>query len=183
MNTVMKRIALTSLLLTAGLSHAAPVDTAKSSVRFNFSQMNVPVEGQFKKFASDITFDAAKPESGKVSISVDLMGADAGSSDANQALHMKEWFDTARFPKATFTSTQIKALGGGRFQATGQFGLKGRTAALSVPFTVRSDAAGQWFEGVFPLSRLAWKVGEGEWADVGAVADLVQVKFKLFVPK
>lgn len=166
-----------------GIAQAAPVDAAKSSVKFVFTQMNVPVEGQFKKFAADVAFDAAKPETGKVSIAVDLVATDAGSSDANQAVQMKEWFNTATFPKATFSATQFKALGGGKFQAIGQFGLKGRSASLSVPFTVKPDAKGQWFEGSFPLSRLAWKVGEGEWSDVGAVADAVQVKFKLYVAK
>ncbi|QNM97348.1 YceI family protein [Chitinimonas koreensis] len=176
---------LFATLAAAGLgqAHATPVDAAKSSVKFVFTQMNVPVEGQFKKFSADIAFDAAKPETGKVAIAVELAATDAGSGDANQAVQMKEWFDTARFPKATFSATQFKPNGAGKFIATGQFGLKGRTAALNVPFTVRPDAGGQWFEGSFPLSRLAWKVGEGEWADVGAVADAVQVKFKLYVPK
>ncbi|MGQ5524765.1 YceI family protein [Chitinimonas sp. PSY-7] len=172
-----------ALLASTGLAHAAPADPSKSSLKFAFTQMNVPVEGQFKKFAADVAFDANKPEAGKVSIAVDLVAADAGSSDANQAMQMKEWFNTAAFPKATFTATQFKSLGAGKFQATGQFGLKGKTASLSVPFTVKPDAAGQWFEGSFPLSRLAWKVGEGEWSDVGTVADAVQVKFKLFIPK
>lgn len=180
----MKRIALTTLLFsTLGLAHAAPVDASKSNVKFVFTQMGVPVEGQFKKFAADVAFDTAKPEAGKVSVSIDLVGADAGSGDANQAMATKDWFNTAQFPKASFASSQFKALGGGKYQAVGQFSLKGRTAALTIPFTARPDAGGQWLEGAFPLSRLAWKVGEGDWADVGTVADAVQIKFKLFVPK
>ncbi|SFZ74549.1 YceI family protein [Chitinimonas taiwanensis] len=181
----MRKTTLTlALLASAGLAHATPADPAKSSVKFVFTQMNVPVEGQFKKFAADVAFDNAKLDASKVSIAVDLAAADAGSSDANQAMQMKEWFNTSAFPKATFTATQFKSLGAGKFQAIGQFALKGKTANLTVPFTVKPDAAkGQWFEGSFPLSRLAWKVGEGEWSDVGAVADAVQVKFKLYVPK
>jgi polyisoprenoid-binding protein YceI len=174
------------LLLAAGLltgAQAAPIDAAHSSVTFVFTQMNVPVEGQFKKFAGDVQFDPAKPEAGKVSISIDLTGTDAGSDDADQTLADKDWFNTARFPKASFTSSQFKALGAGRYQAVGQFSLKGRTAALTIPFTARTDATGQWLEGSVPLSRLAWKVGEGEWADVGTVADAVQIKFKLHLPK
>jgi polyisoprenoid-binding protein YceI len=164
-------------------AHAAPVDAAKSSVKFVFTQMNVPVEGNFKRFAGEVSFDAAKPETGRASFTVDLAGADAGSGDANQALAMPDWFDIARFPKASFTASQFKPLGGGRFQAVGQLTLKGRVAPLAIVFTVRPEAQGQWLEGTFPLSRLAWKIGTGEWADVGTVADSVQVKFRLFVPK
>ncbi|WP_374352164.1 YceI family protein [Chitinimonas sp.] len=179
----MKSVLLLPALLLAAMANAAPVDAAKSSVKFVFTQMNVPVEGQFKKFNADVAFDAAKPETAKVTVNVELAGADAGNSDANVMMQAKEWFDGAHFPRATFTSSQFKALGNGKFQAVGQFSLKGRTAALTVPFTARAEGNGQWLEGAFPLSRLAWKVGEGEWADVGTVADAVQIKFKLFVAK
>ncbi|MDN3577916.1 YceI family protein [Chitinimonas viridis] len=182
----MRRTALFLSLLAAGTlgqAQAAPADPAKSSVKFVFTQMNVPVEGQFKKFAADIAFDTAKPDTGKVNIAVDLAATDAGSSDANQAVQMKEWFNTGSYPKATFSASQFKPLGGGKFSATGQFSVKGKTANLTVPFTVKPDAKGSWYEGSFPLSRLAWKIGEGEWSDVGAVADAVQVKFKLYVAK
>ncbi|OYU92416.1 MAG: polyisoprenoid-binding protein, partial [Burkholderiales bacterium PBB5] len=33
--------------------------------------------------------------------------------------------------------------------------------------------------GSFALKRLAFKIGEGEWADTSMVADDVTVKFKL----
>ena len=33
--------------------------------------------------------------------------------------------------------------------------------------------------GALPLKRLAFKIGENEWADTSMVADDVQVKFKL----
>jgi polyisoprenoid-binding protein YceI len=33
--------------------------------------------------------------------------------------------------------------------------------------------------GVLPIKRLAFKIGDGEWADTSMVADDVQVKFKL----
>ena len=32
--------------------------------------------------------------------------------------------------------------------------------------------------GVLPIKRLAFKIGDGEWADTSMVADDVQVKFK-----
>lgn len=162
---------------------AGPLDAAKSQLRFVFTQMNVPVEGAFRKFSGDIRFDPAHPEAGQASLKIELAAADAGSEDANEALKGGEWFNAARFPQATFTASSFKALGGGRFQVSGQLSLKGRQAAITLPFTQRAEASGQWLEGAFPLSRLAWKVGEGDWSDVGTVADAVQVRFKLFVPK
>ncbi|MDK2123209.1 YceI family protein [Parachitinimonas caeni] len=184
----MRKVLLSSVvamaLVGAGAGvFAQPADAGKSQVRFVFTQMNVPVEGQFKKFMADVKFDPAKPAEAKVDVSIDLTQADAGSPDANDALKTKDWFDTARFPQAKFTAAGFKPVGGDKFQAVGQLNLKGRAANVTVPFTVKTDGHGQWLEGVFPLSRTAYKVGEGEWSDTGMVADNVQVKFKLFVPK
>jgi polyisoprenoid-binding protein YceI len=145
--------------------------------------MGVTADGEFKTFSGDISFDPAKPDAGKATLSIDLSTVDAGSAEANDALKGKDWFDIAHFPKATFTSTSIQAAGAGKFQASGPFVLKGKSANLVIPFTSRADAGGFWLEGTVPISRTAYKVGDGEWSDTGTVADTVQVHFKLFVPR
>ena len=58
----------------------------KSTVSFVFKQMNVPVEGNFKRFKSQISFDPAKPTLAKAEIEIDLSSVDAGSDEANEAL-------------------------------------------------------------------------------------------------
>lgn len=63
-----------------------------------------------------------------------------------------------------------------------QLTLKGKSLPLIIPFTARPEGAGMWFEGSIPLSHLAYKVGEVEWADIGTLADQVQIRFKIFVP-
>jgi polyisoprenoid-binding protein YceI len=166
-----------------GPAAAAAADPARSQVKFAYSQMNVAGDGDFKKFSADVNFDPAKPEAGKVSLTIDMAGVDAGSSDANDLLKTAPFFDVAKFPRATFVSTAIKAAGPGRFVATGDLTVKGRASAVTVPFVARTEGAGQWLEGVVPVSRTGLHVGEGEWADVGTLADAVQVRFKLFVPR
>ncbi|MBV1774374.1 YceI family protein [Burkholderiaceae bacterium DAT-1] len=182
--TIFTRSAMAAVIAASTLTvgYARPVDAKKSEVAFVFTQMNVPVTGRFKAFVADAEFAPAHPEQGKVSVSIDLLGTDAGSPDANESLKTDAWFASKRFPRATFTASGFKAIAGGKFEATGTLSLKGRTAQVTIPFSSRTDAAGQWLEGAFPLQRLSWKIGEGEWADVGTVADAVQVKFRLLVP-
>jgi len=174
-------LALCIGVVTATL--AAPADPARSQLKFGFTQMGVSTDGEFKKFAADVAFDPAKPEAGKVTVSVDLGAVDAGSSEANEMIRGKDFFDSAKFPKATFTSTAIKAAGAGRFQAEGTLSLKGRTGNVSVPFTARPEGGGLLIEGSVPVSRTAYHVGDGDWADTSTLADAVQIRFKLFVPK
>jgi polyisoprenoid-binding protein YceI len=178
-----------AVLLATALSSAsfavpaAPIAAGKSKIQFGFTQMGVTADGEFKTFSGDIAFDPAKPDAGKATLAIDLATVDAGSGEANDALKGKDWFDVAHFPKATFTSTSIQAAGAGKFQASGQFTLKGKSANLVIPFTSRADAGGFWLEGTVPISRTAYKVGDGEWSDTGTVADTVQIHFKLFVPR
>jgi polyisoprenoid-binding protein YceI len=48
-----------------------------------------------------------------------------------------------------------------------------------VPLTMTQTGAVTVATGVLPIKRLAFKIGDGEWADTSMVADDVQVKFKL----
>ena len=180
--------ALMAGLVVAGLigaSGAAAKLAASQHAELKFvaSQSDVPVAGEFKKFSADVDLDPAKPGAGKVNVVIDVASVDTGSADADAMLKGKDFFDAAHYPQATFTSTTIVANGNGKFRADGRFMMKGRNLALAVPFTVRPEGGKLWFEGSVPVSRLAYKVGEGEWSDTGTLADQVLIKFTLQVPR
>lgn len=175
------------LIITAAIGGTNAVAKLASSqnaeIKFVATQMDVAVDGEFKKFTADVDFDPTKPSLGKINVVIDVATVDTGSSDANELLKGKDFLDAVHYPQATFTSTSITAADAGKFRAKGQFTLKGRSLPLMIPFTVRPEGAGMWFEGSIPLSRLAYKVGEGEWADTGTLADQVLIRFKIFVPR
>lgn len=89
------------------------------------------------------------------------------------------WFDTARFPKASFQSSAIKSLGSGHFEVAGKLTIKGTTQYVMVPVTITQASGQSVATGSFTIQRLAFKIGEGEWADTSMVGDDVQVRFKL----
>jgi polyisoprenoid-binding protein YceI len=154
----------------------------KSFIRFAFTQMNVAVEGKFRKFDATIAFDPAKPEATKATFEVDVGSIDLGSDDGNTEARKKTWLGVDAFPKATFTASSVKALGGGKFEARGPLAIKGTSREIVATFTL-SDAGGmRTVEGQFPLKRLQYKIGEGEWADTDTVADDVLVKFRFVLP-
>ncbi|MDD5248749.1 MAG: YceI family protein [Rhodocyclaceae bacterium] len=168
--------------LAASAVVAALATAGQSKISFRATQQDVPVDGEFKKFSANVDFDPAKPAAGRVDLAIDLASVATGSSDADELLKGKAFFDAAQFPQARFAAKTITATGAGSFQASGQFSLKGRSAPLRVPFTARPEGAGLRIEGSVPLSRLAYKVGEGEWADTGTLADQVQIRFSLYLP-
>ena len=152
---------------------------AQSDISFAIKQMGVPVEGHFKRFDAQIAFDPAKPDTSKIAFTVDVASASFGTPDIDTELPKATWFNTGKFPQATFQSTAIKNLGGGKFSVAGKLGIKGAMRDVQIPVTLAASGANTIASGTFPLKRLAYKIGENEWADTSMVADDVQVKFKL----
>ena len=153
------------------------VQLDQSTIAFVSRQMNVPVEGAFKKFTAQINIDPARPEAGRARIEIDLASIDAGSADANDEVKGKSWFNTREFPKANFISSAVKALGGGRFEAFGKMTIKGKTLETRAPFTLKQEKGVLILDGAFPLKRLDYGIGSGVWSDTSVVADEVLVKF------
>ncbi len=168
------------LPLAAEAQTPATVQMDKSFIRFVSKQLNVPVEGRFKKFSAILSYDARKPEASKVEFEVELGSADLGTAEADTELKRKTWFNTDAFPKAKFVSSSVKLLGGDRLEITGPLIIKGTTLNITTVASVKTDAAGiSVAEGKFPLKRLAYKIGEGQWADTDTVADEVEVRYRL----
>lgn len=184
----MKRSLITLALTAAQLAPAlAQVDVAKSSVPQGFpsvivaisKQMGVPVEGKFTRFTAQISFDPAKPAEGKASVDIDIASFDLGADDFNRETVKPEWFNAAKFPKATFVTSAIKPAGAGKFEATGKLTIKGITRDVVAPVSFRAEGGQQVFEGVLPIKRLAFNIGEGAWKDTSTVADDVQIRFRI----
>jgi polyisoprenoid-binding protein YceI len=152
---------------------------AQSSISFEIRQMGVPVQGHFKKFDAQINFDAAKLAASKVGFTVDIASTTLGTPEMDAELPKATWFNTAKFPQAQFTSSSFKALGGGKYEVTGKLAIKGQSRDVTVPLTMTQTGATTTASGVLPIKRLAFRIGEGDWADTSMVADEVQVRFKL----
>ena len=151
----------------------------QSDISFMTKQMGVPLEGRFKKFDAQIAFDPAKPESGNIAFTIDIASATLGAPEIDAELPKATWFNTVKFPKATFQSTAIKNLGGGKFEVAGKLAIKGNVRDAIVPVSLAQSGGTTTANGVFTIKRLAFKIGENEWADTSMVADDVQIKFKL----
>lgn len=180
---------MNAALFAFGLSlgaaaHAAPapgsfnrVVADKGRIDFVFKQMNVPIEGRFRSFRTDLLFDPAAPEKSSVRLELDLSSIDAGSSEANTEVVGKPWFNVGENPTATFVSTAVKPLGGNRYEVAGKLTIKGKSRSVTAPVTVTQQGDTATFDGGFTLKRLEFAIGDGMWADTSVVADEVDVRF------
>ena len=180
----MRRPALLSLLVLLALNTPAAatqwqMDRDASHLHFVARWEGNEVPGVFRQFDTRLELDRRAPEQGQLEVSVAITSADMDSSDINEGIAGSEWFDSARFPEARFTSTAIRAVGPERFEALGTLTLKGVTREVVVPFTLQENGAGAEMQGALQLQRTDFKIGTGEWAAGNVIGLEVDVRFRL----
>ena len=170
-------LALAATALTT--AHAATYQTVapeKSTITFSYKQMGVAMDGKFKKFSAQVSLDTAKLDKAKGSIDIDLASIDTGSSEADQEVVGKSWFNVAAHPKASFVLKGLKATGANQYEATGQLTIKGQSRDISAPLKLSPQGA---LTGSFLLKRADFGIGEGMWAKFDVVANEITVNFNL----
>ena len=140
------------------------VDKANSKITYKSAFGGTAFEGGFGRWDAQIAFDPMNLAGSKVSVSVDLASEASGDKDRDEALPTDDWFNIAKFPKASFVSTGFKDLGGGRYQAMGNLTIKGITKAVVLPFTLAIMGDTAHMTGQLGLNRTEFKVGEGQFA-------------------
>ena len=171
-------------LLTGGLAHAAAapawtVDKTASALKFTSSFGGEAFSGTFRRWDADIRFDPANLAGSSVTATVDITSAATGSPDRDQALPTADFFDAARFPKATFTAHTFAALGAGRYRARGVLTLRGVAKPLTLPFALTITGAQARMTGAVALNRLAFGVGQNEWKATTTLPAAVSVNVVL----
>lgn len=163
---------------TSATTTAPSLIAGQSELGFTAKQMGVPVEGKFKRFEAQLQFDPKQLATAHVRFNIDLGSATLGDPMFDAELVKPAWFDSKRLPQAQFVSSQIKGLGGGRYEVLGKLSIKGQSRDLTVPLSLSQAGAVSTASGSFVIKRLEFKIGDGEWSDTSMVANEVQVKFK-----
>lgn len=129
----MKRLAiLTSIMaLTLPLAQAQTSnwtsDPAHSEVGFSIRHMGVSnVHGRFGHVTATIAWNEADVTKSTVTATIDVAGLTTGESARDSHLKTDTFFDTTKFPSASFVSTSVAKSSSG-LTVTGNLTLKGVT--------------------------------------------------------
>ncbi|MFT3713854.1 MAG: YceI family protein [Archangium sp.] len=115
------------------------LDPENSSVSFSCKHVFTNVRGLFKQPTGTLTIDEATLANSKVEASVDVNSITTGVDERDSHLKSADFFETSKFPAATFTSTSIKG-SNGALEVTGTLSMHGiskpvtLSATLSPPF-------------------------------------------------
>lgn len=86
------------------------VDPGHTSVTFQVRHLFTKVTGRFDTFDGTIEFDPAHPEQAVVSGSIDAASVNTNNDRRDKDLRSDHFFDVAKYPKISFTSTSVSAV-------------------------------------------------------------------------
>jgi len=167
--------ALVPLAASAATWHA---DAKASTLAFSGASQDEPFKGRFKSFDATIAFDPAQLATSRFDVRIALASADTASSDRDDMLHGKDFFDAAHTPNATYVATKFRALGGNRYAADGMLNLRGVSKPVTLTFAWTAGASPS-LVGDASVNRLDFNVGGGQWADTSQIANAVKVHTEL----
>lgn len=152
------------------------VDKAASRVGFRSSFAGGAFVGRFGRWDAAITFDPKNLAASKVAAVIDMASARTGEASRDSALPTADWFNTAKFPRATFVSRSFKSLGNGRYQAVGDLTIRGVKRSVVLPFTLAITGNQAKMQGALKLDRTHFGVGQGQWSSGETVPTAVTVE-------
>jgi polyisoprenoid-binding protein YceI len=175
-----------AFVLCAPCALAAPwaVDPGKSEIAFSGTHSGRSFKGVFQSWTATIDFDPDIPEAGKVEVVVDLASAKTGDATYDRTLPQKDWFDTSASSKATFTASSIRrGEGTDQYVADGTLTIRGRAAAVTLPFSLAIIGETATMTGRAQLRRLDWAIGQGSDGSGSWVSLDIPVEVKLSATK
>jgi polyisoprenoid-binding protein YceI len=125
-----------ALAAATSLASAAPetyiLDGTHSMPRFSYNHMGYSTQlSRFNKTTGKVVFDK-QAKSGEVDITIDMKSVDSGYALFNEHLQGADFFDTARFPTATFKSTKVTFAGDKPSTVEGNLTIKGITKPVTL---------------------------------------------------
>jgi len=107
----MKHNILIGLMLISGSALAAPetfvIDTNHTKPRFSYNHFGYSTQmSRFDKTSGKIVLDK-EAKQGSLNVTIDTTSVNTGYALFNEHIQGEDFFDTAKFPTATFTSSKL----------------------------------------------------------------------------
>jgi polyisoprenoid-binding protein YceI len=173
-HSLLKALAVVLLLPVAAAAEPAvyKVDAAHSGVGFSIRHFVSNVSGRFREFEGTIKYDKASPAASSVEFTVKSASIDTANGDRDEHLRSPDFFEVAKHPGWSFTSTKVAAKDADTLEVTGNLTIKGVTKQVTIPVEVlgtvatpRGEKAG--FEASFTVNRKDYGITWNRLLDAG----------------
>lgn len=115
-----------SALATPALAETYQIDPGHTQVRFQYNHLGFSnIVGIFSGVEGTVNFDAADPTKSSVNAKIAIDSLLTGVTKLDEHLESGDFFDIAKFPHATFTSTKVEAGANGTWKIHGDLEVHG----------------------------------------------------------
>lgn len=131
------------------------ISPENSKVEFVAAKVTRSHNGSFKQFTGAIDLIKNSVEDSRVTIEIEAGSVTTDEDDLTKHLKTPDFFDVAKYPKATFTSTKIESgnAGGATHNVTGNFELHGIKKSITFPATIQVAPDSVSVDAEFAISR------------------------------
>jgi polyisoprenoid-binding protein YceI len=168
----------------SGPTTTAKVIKEKSSINFVGAKVTRDHTGKFHQFDGSIDYQGAQPS--RISFDIDLNSIETDSEQLTTHLKSPDFFDVAKYPKATFTSTSLTPAPAGSpagttHLLTGTLDLHGVQKEVRIPVKATQTAEGVRAQSEFTINRHDWGISYKGMAD-DLIKDNVLIRLDLMFP-
>jgi polyisoprenoid-binding protein YceI len=153
-----------------------------SKVEFVAAKVTRSHNGAFKDFTGSLLLENSSPENSRVTIDIQMNSVVTDEPDLTKHLQTPDFFDVAKYPKATFTSTKIEPAGGSNYNVTGNLDLHGVKKSIKFPATITVAPDSVSVSAEFSINRQDFKLVYPGKAD-DLIRDGVLIKLTIKVPR
>ena len=158
------------------------ISSENSKVNFVAAKVTRSHNGSFNEFEGKVELVPNNIPNSKVTIDIETSSVVADDDQLTGHLKTPDFFDVAKFPKATFVSTKIEpaATGGDAYTVTGNFDLHGVKKSISFPATIKVSPDSVAVDAEFAINRKDFGIVYAGKAD-DLIRDGVVIKLNLQV--
>ena len=174
-------VAALALAASPAFATSYTLDPGHTQVVFSWNHFGLSnPTAQFGNIEGTLDYDQADPTKASVKVTIDLGSVNSNVGKLDEHLENADFFDAAKYPQATFTSTKVeKGATPDTLKVTGDLNLHGVTKPVVLDVTVNKvgdhpmrkvPAAG--FDATTTIKRSEW--GIGKYAP--AVSDDIRIR-------
>ena len=161
-------------------ANALAINPSNSKVEFVGAKVTASHPGGFTDFSGKV--ELGDPiEQSRVQLTIQTASLYADKEKLTKHLQSPDFFDVAKFPTATFESTEIKKEGEGH-TVSGNLTLHGVTKQISFPATISASDTEVSANAEFSINRQDFGLNYPGMKD-DLIRDLVVIKLSLKLPK
>ena len=159
------------------------ISPENSKVEFVAAKVTRSHNGSFKQFAGTIDFAPNDLDNSHVTIDIDTASVVTDEPDLTAHLKTPDFFDVAKYPKATFISTKITPNeSNGTQTVTGNFDLHGVKKSITFPATIQVAPDSVSVTAEFAINRKDFGIVYAGKAD-DLIRDGVVIKLTIKAPR